>query len=119
MRLLSCQLILLLSLSAPSALAQTQEMSPAPDPQTSEQAPESMASEDEEQAENLRSELKELLRSRRTIRASDGLSDGQVYGIATGIVAGAVGATLIGSGGLAMIAVAAGGGAIGNWFMAD
>jgi len=130
MRLVPCMLILLLSLSASSAMAQTQEMSPAPAPQTPERAAEplaseaeSMAAQAEEQAEKLRAELKELLRSRGIGEAanepSGGISNGQVYGFASGVITGALVAAAIGSGGIGTIVLASGGGALGNWFMAD
>jgi uncharacterized protein YcfJ len=75
----------------------------------------------------LRQELRELLEQSREgaedvvreFQASTGITDSQVYGIAAGIVVGAVLADLMGGGGLATIALAAGGGALGNWIMAD
>jgi hypothetical protein len=55
----------------------------------------------------------------RQFQSSTGISDSQVYGIAAGIVVGALAADLLGGGGLATIALAAGGGAMGNWIMSD
>jgi hypothetical protein len=108
------------------ALAQDQPMRPgaAPESEPTEVLPEV---DDERRVEELRAELKELLEQSREgaesvvreFQASTGITDSQVYGIAAGIVAGAVVADLLGGGGLATIALAAGGGALGNWIMAD
>jgi len=108
------------------ALAQEQPMRPGATPETEaeEVLPEV---EDQQRIEELRQELKELLEQSREgaedvvreFQASTGITDSQVYGIAAGIVVGAVLADLMGGGGLATIALAAGGGALGNWVMAD
>jgi hypothetical protein len=108
------------------ALAQDQPMRPgaAPETETEEALPEV---EDQRRIEELRQELKELLEQSREgaedvvreFQASTGITDSQVYGIAAGIVVGAVLADMMGGGGLATIALAAGGGALGNWIMAD
>jgi hypothetical protein len=108
-------------------LAQEQPMRPGATPET-EAAEEALPEvEDERRVEELRQELKELLEQSREgaedvvreFQASTGITDSQVYGIAAGIVVGAVLADLMGGGGLATIALAAGGGALGNWIMAD
>lgn len=83
------------------------------DPQTSERV------------EELRAELRALLEQSREnaedmvreFQGSAGLTERQVYGIAAGIVLGALVADLMGGGGLTTIALAAGGGALGNWVM--
>jgi hypothetical protein len=108
------------------ALAQEQPMRPGatPESETTEALPEV---EDQRRVEELRQELKELLEQSRQgaedvvreFQASTGITDGQVYGIAAGIVVGAVLADMMGGGGLATIALAAGGGALGNWIMAE
>jgi hypothetical protein len=108
-------------------LAQEQPMRPGATPET-EAAEEALPEvEDDRRVEELRQELKELLEQSREgaedvvreFQASTGITDSQVYGIAAGIVVGAVLADLMGGGGLATIALAAGGGALGNWIMAD
>jgi hypothetical protein len=48
-------------------------------------------------------------------QAPAGLTDAQIYGIAVGIVAGALAADLAGLNGLGTLALAAVGGALGNW----
>jgi hypothetical protein len=48
-----------------------------------------------------------------------GLTDAQIYGIAVGIVAGALAADLAGLNGLGTLALAATGGALGNWLLAE
>jgi hypothetical protein len=48
-----------------------------------------------------------------------GLTDAQVYGIAVGIVAGAFAADLAGLNGLGTLALAAAGGALGNWLLSE
>jgi hypothetical protein len=109
-----------------SALAQDQPVRPGATPET--EAEEALPEvEDERRVEQLRQELRELLEQSREgaedvvreFQASTGITDSQVYGIAAGIVVGAVLADLMGGGGLATIALAAGGGALGNWIMAD
>jgi hypothetical protein len=116
----------LLMLPGYGALAQEQPMRPGASPET--EAEEALPEvEDERRVEELRAELKELLEQSREgaeevvreFQASTGITDSQVYGIAAGIVVGAVLADLLGGGGLATIALAAGGGALGNWVMAD
>jgi hypothetical protein len=85
------------------------------------------ASERSERIEELRSELRELLEQSREgaedmvrgFQESAGLTDRQVYGIAAGIVLGALVADMMGGGGLTTIALASGGAALGNWVMAD
>jgi hypothetical protein len=109
------------------ALAQDQPVRPGATPEV--EAPEEALpeAEDQRRVEELRAELKELLEQSREgaedvvreFQASTGITDSQVYGIALGIVAGAVVADMLGGGGLATIALAAGGGALGNWIMAD
>jgi hypothetical protein len=108
------------------ALAQDQPMRPGatPESESTEALPEV---ENQRRVEELRAELKELLEQSREgaedvvreFQASAGLTDSQVYGIAAGIVVGAVLADLMGGGGLATIALAAGGAALGNWIMSD
>jgi hypothetical protein len=109
------------------ALAQDQPMRPgaAPETEAAEEALPDLG--DERRVEELRAELKELLEQSREgaedfvreFQASTGITDSQVYGIATGIVVGAVVADLLGGNGLATVALAAGGGALGNWIMSD
>jgi hypothetical protein len=48
-----------------------------------------------------------------------GLTDAQIYGIAVGIVGGALAADLVGFNGLGTLALAAAGGALGNWLLAE
>jgi hypothetical protein len=108
------------------ALAQDQPMRPGatPESEADEALPEV---EDQRRVEELRAELRELLEQSREgaedvvreFQGATGITDSQVYGIAVGIVAGAVVADMLGGGGLATIALAAGGGALGNWIMAD
>jgi hypothetical protein len=79
----------------------------------------------ERRIEELRSELRALLEQSREgaedmvrgFQESAGLTDRQVYGIAAGIVLGALVADMMGGGGLTTIALAAGGAALGNWVM--
>jgi hypothetical protein len=107
-------------------LAQDQPMRPGatPEREATEALPEV---EDQRRVEELRAELKELLEQSREgaegfvreFQESTGITDGQVYGIATGIVLGAVVADLLGGNGLATIALASGGAALGNWIMAE
>jgi hypothetical protein len=132
MRAASIVIALLLMWPAHGALAQQQPMRPGVTPEV-EAPPEDEASEmlpdvdDERRVEELRAELKALLEQSREgaedvvreFQASTGITDSQVYGIAAGVVVGAVLADLMGGGGLATIALAAGGGALGNWIMAD
>jgi uncharacterized protein YcfJ len=109
-----------------AALAQDQPMRPgaAPETEAEEALPEV---EDQRRIEELRQELKELLEQSREgaedvvreFQASTGITDSQVYGIAAGIVVGAVLADMMGGGGLATVALAAGGGALGNWIMSN
>jgi hypothetical protein len=108
------------------ALAQDQPVRPGATPDI--QAPEALPEvDDQRRVEELRQELKELLEQSREgaegfvreFQASTGITDSQVYGIATGIVVGAVVADLLGGNGLATVALAAGGAALGNWIMAD
>jgi hypothetical protein len=56
-------------------------------------------------------------RAVRQVPAS--LTDAQVYGIAVGIVAGAFAADLAGLNGLSTLALAAAGGALGNWLLSE
>lgn len=52
----------------------------------------------------------------RMVRAVPaGLTNAQVWGIALGIVVGAVAADMLGGTGLVTVGLAAGGGALGNW----
>jgi hypothetical protein len=116
------------------ALAQEQPMRPGATPETgpTETLPEVETDalpdvENERRVEELRAELRELLEQSREgaedfvreFQATTGITDSQVYGIATGIVLGAVVADLLGGNGLATIALAAGGGALGNWIMSE
>jgi hypothetical protein len=115
------------------ALAQEQPMRPdaTPEREATDVLPESEdvlpEAENERRVEELRAELKELLEQSREgaedavreFQAATGITDSQVYGIAAGIVVGAVLADMMGGGGLATIALAAGGGALGNWIMAE
>jgi hypothetical protein len=116
----------LLMWSGYGALAQDQPMRPGATPEA--EAPEALPEVDDEgRVEELRAELRALLEQSREgaedvvreFQTSAGLTDSQVYGIAAGIVVGAVLADLMGGGGLATIALAAGGGALGNWIMSD
>lgn len=125
MRITSIFFALLLILSAQTATAQDSSSGSA----TTElkTATSDAAAESEERVEELRAELKALLEQSREgaegvvrqFQSSTGISDSQVYGIAAGIVVGALAADLLGGGGLATIALAAGGGAAGNWIMSD
>lgn len=71
----------------------------------------------------LRSEIRALMEETRTgatdlvrsVPGAESLTDAQIIGIASGIVAGAVVADFLGGSGLATIALAAGGGVLGNW----
>jgi uncharacterized protein YcfJ len=108
------------------ALAQDQPVRPGATPET--EAEEALPEvENQQRVEELRQELRELLEQSREgaedvvreFQASTGITDSQVYGIAAGIVVGAVLADMMGGGGLATVALAAGGGALGNWIMAD
>jgi hypothetical protein len=110
------------------ALAQDQPMRPGATPEPEREATEALPEvENQRRVEELRQELKELLEQSREgaedvvreFQASTGITDSQVYGIAAGIIVGAVLADMMGGGGLATIALAAGGGALGNWIMAD
>jgi hypothetical protein len=108
------------------ALAQDQPMRPGATPEPESEATEALPEvENQRRVEELRAELKELLEQSREgaeklvreFQTSAGLTDSQIYGIAAGIVVGAVLADLMGGNGLATIALAAGGGALGNWIM--
>jgi hypothetical protein len=110
------------------ALAQDQPMRPGATPEPESEATEAPPQvENQRRVEELREELKELLEQSREgaedlvrdFQVSAGLTDSQIYGIAAGIVVGAVLADLMGGNGLATIALAAGGGALGNWIMSD
>jgi hypothetical protein len=108
------------------ALAQDQPLRPGatPEAEAIETLPEM---DDQRRVEELRAELRALLEQSREgaedfvreFQASTGITDSQVYGIATGIVVGAVVADLLGGNGLATIALAGGGAALGNWIMSD
>jgi hypothetical protein len=130
----AASIVIALLLMAPSygALAQEQPLRPGATPEV-EAPPEDEAldvlpdADSQRRVEELRAELKELLEQSREgaedavrgFQAHTGLTDSQVYGIAAGIVVGAVLADMMGGGGLATVALAAGGGALGNWIMAD
>jgi hypothetical protein len=110
------------------ALAQDQPMRPGATPEPESEATEALPQvENQRRVEELRAELKKLLEQSREgaenlvreFQTSAGLTDSQIYGIAAGIVVGAVLADLMGGNGLATIALAAGGGAFGNWIMSD
>jgi tetrahydromethanopterin S-methyltransferase subunit F len=110
------------------ALAQDQPMRPGATPEPESEATEALPEvENQRRVEELREELKELLEQSREgaedlvrdFQVSAGLTDSQIYGIAAGIVVGAVLADLMGGNGLATLALAAGGGALGNWIMSD
>jgi len=124
MRILSVFFALLLLLSAQTVMAQDRSSDSATGGAVTSDA---IPGDDEERVEELRSELKALLEQSREgaegvvrqFQSSTGLTDSQVYGIAAGIVVGALAADLLGGGGLATIALAAGGGAIGNWVMSN
>jgi hypothetical protein len=117
---------LLLMLSAQTATAQDRS-SGSVTTDLEADASEALPGEDDQRVEELRAELKALLEQSREgaegvvrqFQSSTGISDSQVYGIAAGIVVGALAADLLGGGGLATIALAAGGGAMGNWIMSD
>jgi hypothetical protein len=122
MRITPVIFALLLLLSAPTVSAQDRSSESAvPDLE------EALPADDEQRVEELRAELKSLLEQSREgaegmvreFQASTGITDSQVYGIAAGIVVGALAADRLGGGGLATIALAAGGGAVGNWIMSD
>jgi hypothetical protein len=130
MRVASIVIALLLMGPAYNALAQEQPMRPGatPEAEAEDEASEALPDVDaERRVEELRAELKALLEQSREgaeevvrgFQTSAGLTDSQVYGIAAGIVVGAVFADLMGGGGLTTIALAAGGGALGNWIMSD
>jgi hypothetical protein len=55
----------------------------------------------------------------QNIHTSTGINGERAFGIAVGMVAGAVVVDMIGGSGLATIAVVAGGGFLGNWIMSD
>jgi uncharacterized protein YcfJ len=125
MRITSVFFALLLMLSSQTVAAQDPSSGSATtDLQT---ATSDAAADSEERVEELRAELKALLEQSREgaegvvrqFQSSTGITDSQVYGIAAGIVIGALAADLLGGGGLATIALAAGGGAAGNWIMSD
>jgi hypothetical protein len=110
------------------ALAQDRPMRPGATPEPESEATEALPQvENQRRVEELRAELKKLLEQSREgaenlvreFQTSAGLTDSQIYGIAAGIVVGAVLADLMGGNGLATIALAAGGGAFGNWIMSD
>jgi hypothetical protein len=116
----------LLMLSAQTVAAQDRSSgSTVPDPGAA--VADALPGDDQQRVEELRSELKALLEQSREgaegmvreFQASTGITDSQVYGIAAGIVVGALAADLLGGGGLATIALAAGGGAVGNWIMSN
>jgi hypothetical protein len=117
---------LLLMLQAPTVSAQDSSNQPAL-PDLGAAAADPLPADDEQRDEELRAELKALLEQSREgaegmvrqFQSSTGITDSQVYGIAAGIVVGALAADLLGGGGLATIALAAGGGAVGNWIMSD
>jgi hypothetical protein len=117
---------LLLMLQAPTVSAQDSSNQPAL-PDLGAAAADPLPADDEQRVEELRAELKALLEQSREgaegmvrqFQSSTGITDSQVYGIAAGIVVGALAADLLGGGGLATIALAAGGGAVGNWIMSD
>jgi hypothetical protein len=113
-------------LQAPTVSAQDSSNQPAL-PDLGAAAADPLPADDEQRVEELRAELKALLEQSREgaegmvrqFQSSTGITDSQVYGIAAGIVVGALAADLLGGGGLATIALAAGGGAVGNWIMSD
>ena len=111
---------------APSAWAQTADTASeaVPAQETLTQAPaEEVQTGLRAEIEKLRSEMKAVLEETQSgaesiVRELPGalsLTDLQVFGIAVGIVAGAVAADLLGASGLATISLAAGGGVLGNW----
>ncbi len=78
-------------------------------------------------AEDARKELQGMVEKSRKnveqladdIHKSTGISGRQAFGIAAGMVAGAVIADMMGGSGLVTIAVVAGGGALGSWIMSE
>jgi hypothetical protein len=126
MRTIPLFFALLLMLQAPTVSAQDSSNQPAL-PDLGAAAADPLPADDEQRVEELRAELKALLEQSREgaegmvrqFQSSTGITDSQVYGIAAGIVVGALAADLLGGGGLATIALAAGGGAVGNWIMSD
>jgi hypothetical protein len=130
MRIMSVFFALSMMLSAQMVMAQdrsTGTVVPAPGAAAPGAAASDASPADEQRVEELRAELKALLEQSREgaegvvrqFQSSTGITDSQVYGIAAGIVVGALAADLLGGGGLATIALAAGGGAAGNWIMSD
>jgi hypothetical protein len=126
MRPIPLYFALLLMLQAPTVSAHDSSNPPAL-PDLGAAAADPLPADDEQRVEELRAELKALLEQSREgaegmvrqFQSSTGITDSQVYGIAAGIVVGALAADLLGGGGLATIALAAGGGAVGNWIMSD
>lgn len=115
----SLLLAVLLLLSTPSAMAQPQSQDPASNAQVSQPA-------DAVEVERLtRSELKALMDESRQDAANEsleppgGLTAGQAFGFAAGVVAGAIVADLLGGGGLVTLALGLSGGAVGGWIMSD
>ncbi|MEM9470960.1 MAG: hypothetical protein AAGA00_03315 [Pseudomonadota bacterium] len=80
-----------------------------------------------DKAEDARKELQGMVEKSRKnveqlandIHKSTGISGRQAFGIAAGMVAGAVVADMMGGGGIVTIAVIAGGGALGSWIMSE
>lgn len=62
--------------------------------------------------EDSRLEMESILKETQT---TTGLTDTQIYGIAVGIVAGAVAADLLGASGIGSLAITVGGAAVGSW----
>jgi hypothetical protein len=114
-----------LLVSAEATLAQA-PVAPTQDPAQADVEDQDLISpQTSKRVEELRAELRALLEQSREnaedmvreFQGSAGLTDRQVYGIAAGIVVGAFVADLMGGGGLTTIALATGGGALGNWVM--
>ena len=86
-------------------------------------ATEHAAADADAEIESLKVQIKALLEETQTgatdlvrkVSGAETLSDVQIAGIALGIVAGAAAADALGGGGLVTIALAAGGGVLGNW----
>lgn len=93
----------------------------APDGATG--ATEQAATDVDAEIENLKLQVKALIEETQTgttdlvrkVPGAESLSDAQIAGIALGIVGGAVTADVLGGSGLVTIALAAGGGVLGNW----
>ena len=113
MRSIAFVLAVLLSLSAPQVIAQPQDNVPA----STARVQESASAEEASRLNAIRSELKEMSDELRAWQIPGGLTAGQAFGFAAGIVVGAIVADALGGGGLVTLALALSGGAVGSWIM--